>query len=152
MTTGFVADSLLIGHRVSRPSTERRALGREDRSLNRMASGDALPLAFPAFVARRRKLHCRVVASSVTPECALSLRRISPHQFLVMLGHCFGASRRPAARRRSASLAAPLWGLGSSQNKFVNAAENAAQTSSGPHQESTPWHLGAGPTRWLCQG
>jgi hypothetical protein len=50
---------------------------------------------------------------------------------------------RPAARRRSASLAAPLRGLGSSQNKFVSAAKSAAQTSSGPDQESTPWHLGA---------
>ena len=27
------------------------------------------------------------------------------------------------------------------------AAKCAAQTSSGPRQESTPWHLGAGPTR-----
>ena len=26
------------------------------------------------------------------------------------------------------------------------AAKSAAQTSSGPRQESTPWHLGAGPT------
>jgi hypothetical protein len=31
-----------------------------------------------------------------------------------------GPNRRPSARRRSASLAAPLRGLGSSQNKFVN--------------------------------
>jgi hypothetical protein len=31
------------------------------------------------------------------------------------------------------------------------AAKDTAQTSFGPHQESTPWHLGAGPTRWLCQ-
>jgi hypothetical protein len=32
------------------------------------------------------------------------------------------------------------------------AAKSAAQTSSGPRQESTPWHLGAGPTRSLCEG
>jgi hypothetical protein len=32
------------------------------------------------------------------------------------------------------------------------AAKNAAQTSSGPRQESTPWHLGAGPTRSLREG
>jgi hypothetical protein len=31
-----------------------------------------------------------------------------------------GPIRRPAARRRSASLSAPLRGLGSSQNKFVS--------------------------------
>jgi hypothetical protein len=35
-------------------------------------------------------------------------------------GSRFGAIRRPAARRRSASPAAPFQGLGSSQNKFVN--------------------------------
>ena len=35
-------------------------------------------------------------------------------------GSRFGTIRRPAARRRSASLAAPLRGLGSSPNKFVN--------------------------------
>ena len=34
-----------------------------------------------------------------------------------------GPNRRPAARRRSASLAAPLRGLGSSQKKFVDARQ-----------------------------
>src|SRR5258708_34581486 len=58
-----------------------------------------------------------------------------------------GPYRRPAARRRSASATPPFQGLGSSQNKFVSAAKNAAQTSSGPRQESTSWPLGAGPTR-----
>jgi hypothetical protein len=33
-------------------------------------------------------------------------------------GHASGPFRRPAARRRSASTASPLRGLGSSQNKF----------------------------------
>jgi hypothetical protein len=33
-------------------------------------------------------------------------------------GHASGPNRRPAARRRSASLSAPLRGLGSSQKKF----------------------------------
>src|SRR6202789_931865 len=33
-------------------------------------------------------------------------------------GHASGPNRRPAARRRSASLTAPLRGLGSSQKKF----------------------------------
>ncbi len=33
-------------------------------------------------------------------------------------GHASGPNRRPAARRRSASLTSPLGGLGSSQNKF----------------------------------
>jgi single-strand DNA-binding protein len=33
------------------------------------------------------------------------------------------------------------------QRSLNAAAKNAAQTSFGPRQESTPWHLGAGPTR-----
>ena len=152
MTTGFVADNLLTGHRVSRPSTERCALGRGDRSLNSSASSDALPLVFPAFVARRRKSHCRDMASSGTPEGALSLRRISPHQFLVMLGHCFGAKPAPCGSASFCFACSAPAGSRFLPNKFVNAAKNAAQTSSGPRQESTPWHLGAGPTRWLCQG
>jgi hypothetical protein len=97
-----------------------------------------------------------------------SFRRVSPHTYP---GSCSvtasGPFRRPAARRRSASadhpttqrtrvgdpgFAPPLRGLGTSPNKFVSAAKNAAQTSSGPRQESTPWHLGAGPTRSLCEG
>ena len=35
-------------------------------------------------------------------------------------GHASGPNRRPAARRRSASLIAPFEGLGSSQKKFEN--------------------------------
>jgi hypothetical protein len=69
---------------------------------------------------------------------------VSNYESRLMLGHCFGAKPAPCG---SASLCFP----GTSQNKFVNAAKNAAQTSSGPHQESTPWHLGAGPTRSLCE-
>jgi hypothetical protein len=36
-----------------------------------------------------------------------------------------GPNRRPAARRRSASATPPFQGLGSSQNKFVNARQSA---------------------------
>ncbi len=38
-------------------------------------------------------------------------------------GHASGPNRRPAARRRSASLSAPLRGLGSSQKKFENSGK-----------------------------
>jgi hypothetical protein len=38
-------------------------------------------------------------------------------------GHASGPNRRPAARRRSASLTAPLRGLGSSQKKFENSGK-----------------------------
>ena len=62
-------------------------------------------------------------------------------------GHASGPNRRPAARRRSASLAAPLRGLGSSQKKFENRSNERCTNFFRAPQESTPWHLGAGPTR-----
>ena len=62
-------------------------------------------------------------------------------------GHASGPFRRPAARRRSASLRSVP-----PRTSLKTAAKNAAQTSSGPRQESTPWHLGAGPTRSLREG
>jgi hypothetical protein len=38
----------------------------------------------------------------------------------LLLGHSFGAFPAPGGTRSSASHSAPLWGLGSSQNKFEN--------------------------------
>lgn len=58
-----------------------------------------------------------------------------------------GPYRRPAARRRSASTMSPLRVSVPPKRSLKAAAKNAAQTSFGPHQESTPWRLGAGPTR-----
>jgi hypothetical protein len=58
-----------------------------------------------------------------------------------------GPNRRPAARRRSASAAPPFQGLGSSQNKFVSRGKERRTNFFRARQESTPWHLGAGPTR-----
>jgi hypothetical protein len=66
--------------------------------------------------------------------------------------HASGPNRRPAARRRSASTASPLRVSGPPRTSLRTATNYAAQTSSGPHQESTPWRLGAGPTRSLREG
>ncbi len=63
-----------------------------------------------------------------------------------------GPNRRPAARRRSASALPPLRGHGSSQKKCVNRGnERRTKLLSGPLPESTPWRLGAGPTRSRCE-
>ena len=48
-------------------------------------------------------------------------------------------------------LCRPYGVSGPPKRSLRTAAKNTAQTSCGPHQESTPWRLGAGPTRWLCQ-
>jgi hypothetical protein len=67
-------------------------------------------------------------------------------------GHASGPFRRPAARRRSASTTSPLRGLGPSQNKFEDSGKERRSNFFRPRHESTPWHLGAGPTRSLCEG
>jgi hypothetical protein len=51
--------------------------------------------------------------------CVVQMR-VSPMPFRLWLGHCFGACATPGGTRSSASLKAPLRGLGSAQNKFEN--------------------------------
>ena len=64
--------------------------------------------------------------------------------------HASGPFRRPAARRRSASPAAPLRGLGSSQNKFVNARQRAPhKLLPGPAKKALLGTWEPGPLAWL---
>ena len=74
---------------------------------------------------------------------------VSNYESRLMLGHGFGAKPAPCGSASFCFAYSALRGLGCSQKKFVNAAKNTAQTFSGPRQESTPWHLGARPTRSL---
>jgi hypothetical protein len=48
-----------------------------------------------------------------------ALRRVCRYVSRLVLGHRFGAIPAPGGTRSSASHCAPLWGLGSSQNKFA---------------------------------
>jgi hypothetical protein len=48
-----------------------------------------------------------------------ALKRVCRFVFRLMLGHGFGAIPAPGGTWSSASHCAPLWGLGSSQNKFA---------------------------------
>jgi hypothetical protein len=63
--------------------------------------------------------------------------------------HASGPFRRPAARRRSASLAAPLRGLGSSQKKFVSRGKRRRTNFFRAPPRKHALTLGAGPTRSL---
>jgi hypothetical protein len=67
--------------------------------------------------------------------------------------HASGPNRR-ALRLGVAllRLRRPYGVSGPPKTSLKAAAKSAAQTSSGPRQESTPWHLGAGPTRSLREG
>jgi hypothetical protein len=49
-----------------------------------------------------------------------ALERVCRYVSRLLLSHSFGAFPAPGGTRSSASHSAPLWGLGSSQNKFEN--------------------------------
>ena len=86
------------------------------------------------FIRRNLGGHCRRPSrgdarSSRTVVCSdfrepradenLVLKRVCRFVSRLMLGHRFGAIPAPGGTRSSASHQAPLWGLGSSQNKFA---------------------------------
>src|ERR1700734_1244369 len=63
------------------------------------------------------------IAVNFRSPCAddnFALERVCRYVSRLLLGHSFGAFPAPGGTRSSASHSAPLWGLGSSQNKFEN--------------------------------
>ena len=63
------------------------------------------------------------IAVNFRSQCAddnFALERVCRYVSRLLLGHSFGAFPAPGGTRSSASHCAPLWGLGSSQNKFEN--------------------------------
>ena len=66
--------------------------------------------------------------------------------------HASGPNLRPAARRRSASLPAPLRGLGSSQNKFVSRGKERRTNFLRAPPRKHSLTLGAGAIRSLREG
>jgi hypothetical protein len=63
------------------------------------------------------------IAVNFRSQCAndnFALERVCRYISRLLLGHSFGAFPAPGGTRSSASHFAPLWGLGSSQNKFEN--------------------------------
>jgi hypothetical protein len=67
-------------------------------------------------------------------------------------GHASGPIRRPSARRRSASTASPLQGLGSSRNKFEGRGKERRSNFFRAPPRKHSLALGAGPARSLCEG
>jgi hypothetical protein len=63
------------------------------------------------------------IALNFRSQCAddnFALERVCRYVYRLLLSHSFGAFPAPGGTRSSASHCAPLWGLGSSQNKFEN--------------------------------
>src|SRR5208282_231254 len=63
------------------------------------------------------------IAANFDSQCADGnpvLQGVCRYVSRFLLGHSFGASPAPGGTRSSASRSAPLWGHGSSQNKFEN--------------------------------
>ena len=63
------------------------------------------------------------IAVNFRSQCAddnFDLERVCRYVSRLLPGHSFGAFPAPGGTRSSASHSAPLWGLGSSQDKFEN--------------------------------
>jgi len=63
------------------------------------------------------------IAVNFRSQCAddnFALERVCRYVSRLLLSHSFGPFPAPGGTRSSASHFAPLWGLGSSQNKFAN--------------------------------
>ena len=76
----------------------------------------------PSYGGRSRS-NRTAIAVNFRSQCAddnFALERVCRYVSRLLLGHSFGAFPAPGGTRSSASHSAPLRGLGSSQNKFVN--------------------------------
>ncbi len=79
-----------------------------------------------------------------------ALERVCRYVSRLLLGHSFGAVPAPGGTRSSASHSAPLWGLGSSQNKFANHGKRRrANLSRAPPRKQTFGTWEPGPLAWL---
>jgi len=76
----------------------------------------------PSYGGHARSNRAAIVATFRTryADDNFALERVCRCVSRLLLGHSFGAFPTPGGTRSSASLCAPLWGLGSSQNKFEN--------------------------------
>jgi hypothetical protein len=99
-------------------------------------------------LALMRKLRLRRTSDAEEQRMTWCIGEPSASYPVLCSGSRFGA--KTGARRHGVVLLRLRRPCGVSvppKRSLKAAATNAAQTSFGPRQESTPWHLGAGPTR-----
>ena len=80
--------------------------------------GGSRPLCDGYACSNRAAIAANFLGQRADENCALA--RVCRYVSRLLLGHSFGAFPAPGGTRSSASHCAPLWGLGSSQNKFEN--------------------------------
>jgi len=82
---------------------------------------------------------------SQCPDENFALGCVCRYVSRLLLGHRSGASPAPGGTRSSASRSAPLWGHGSSQNKFANHGKKRRANFFRAHSEKAdlrPWEPG----------
>jgi hypothetical protein len=90
-----------------------------NKSLATCNGGGELPLTYGGHVGLSRTAIAAYFFRQDADE-NFALECVYRYVSRLLLGHSFGASPAPGGPRSSASHSAPLWGLGSSQNKFAN--------------------------------
>src|ERR1019366_3770902 len=101
------------------PHVSLSMLERANKSLPRFNGGGELHSSCDGHASSNRA----AIAANFRSQCAddnFALGRVCRYVSRLLLGHSFGAFPAPGGTRSSASHCAPLWGLGSSRNKFEN--------------------------------
>ena len=106
----------------------------------------------PCFHGQSRSTRT-AIAVNFRSQCAdenFALARVCRYVSRLLLGHSFGAFPAPGGTRSSASRCAPLWGLGSSQNKFENhGKERRSNFFRAPPRKQPSGTWEPGPLAWL---
>ena len=90
-----------------------------NKSLSTRNYADNLRPSYSEHARSNRAVIVATLRSQYADE-NLALERVCRCVSRLLLGHSFGAFPAPGGTRSSVSHCAPLWGLGSSQNKFEN--------------------------------
>jgi hypothetical protein len=101
------------------PQVSPRTVERATKSLSAHNHGGELRPSYGEH-SRSNRTATAVNFRSQSAAETFALARVWHCVSLPLLGHSFGAFPAPGGTRSSASHGAPLWGLGSSQNKLAN--------------------------------
>ena len=127
------------------PTCPRAQWSRRMRGLPTRNGGGGSRLFLAGHAACSKRTAMAANFRSQCPDENFALGCVCRYVSRLLLGHRSGASPAPGGTRSSASHSAPLWGHGSSQNKFANHGKKRRANFLRAHSEKAdlrPWEPG----------